>query len=341
MDKVAIVILNWNGVAMLREFLPTVLACSNTEFSTSIYLADNGSSDDSIAVTQTEFPAVKLIDLGENYGFAEGYNRAISLIDAEYIVLLNADVEVTSRWLEPMVEFMDTNPSVGACQPKIRDWKNKEYFEYAGASGGFIDKFGYPFCRGRIQNTLEQDHGQYDDVAPVFWASGAALFIRKQVYQLVGGLDARFFAHMEEIDLCWRLGSRGYDLVVIPQSVVYHVGGATLNKANPRKTFLNFRNNLLMLYKNVPDQALRKTLRARLLLDNLAALFFLLRGELGNAKAVLRARKEFSILKKDFHADRLDNLKHTSPNLNGIYPRSLIFDYYIRGIKKYSLLKLK
>ena len=341
MDKVAVVILNWNGEAMLRQFLPSVLAHSQTTFKTSVYLADNGSTDNSISVTQLEFPAVKLVDLGENYGFAEGYNRAIDQIEAEYIVLLNSDVEVSANWLEPLVQYMDANPKVGACQPKIRDWKNKDHFEYAGASGGFIDKYGYPFCRGRIQNTLELDKGQYDDIKPIFWASGAALFIRKQVYQQVGGLDARFFAHMEEIDLCWRIGSRGYSLAVVPQSVVYHVGGATLNKSNPRKTFLNFRNNLLMLYKNLPEAELKKTLRTRYLLDNLAMLFFLICGELGNAKAVIRARREFKKLKSEFDDARAENLKHTSPNLNGIYKHSIIFDYYIRGIKKFSLLKLK
>ena len=248
MKRVSVVILNWNGVDMLRKFIPSVIDNSVGE-GIEICVADNASSDGSLEMLRTEFPVVRLIELDRNYGFAEGYNRALAQVDAEYVVLLNSDVEVTSHWLEPLLDYMDTHSGTVACQPKLLSWHNKEYFEYAGASGGFIDRYGYPFCRGRIFDVVEKDCGQYDTVTEVMWVTGAALFIRLADYREVGGLDDHFFAHMEEIDLCWRLRSRGKKLVCIPQSVVYHVGGATLKKENPRKTFLNFRNNLLMLYK--------------------------------------------------------------------------------------------
>ena len=270
MIKTAVVILNWNGEAMLRQFLPSVIACSCLE-GTEIYVADNASTDASCEVVEKEFPSVRLIRLDKNYGFADGYNYALQKIDAEYAVLLNSDVEVTEGWLQPMVGYLDTHPETVACQPKIRAYRHRNLFEYAGASGGFIDRYGYPFCRGRIFENVEEDKGQYDEVIPVFWATGAALMIRLDVYRNVGGLDGRFFAHMEEIDLCWRLRSRGYQLVCIPSSTVYHVGGATLKKENPRKTFLNFRNNLLMLYKNLPEEELKPVMRVRTFLDYCAA----------------------------------------------------------------------
>ena len=243
MDKVAVVILNWNGEEMLRRFLPGVLAHTQAE----IYVADNASTDKSLELLSVDFPAVKTILLERNYGFAEGYNRALAQIEAEYFVLLNSDVEVKDDWISPMLQYLDTHPEVAACQPKILSWHAPDKFEYAGAAGGYMDAWGYPYCRGRIMNTVETDEGQYDTVAPVFWATGAALMVRSAVYHEVGGLDARFFAHMEEIDFCWRLRSRGYDIVCIPSAVVYHVGGGTLPKENPNKTYLNFRNNLLML----------------------------------------------------------------------------------------------
>ena len=247
--------MNWNGCEMLRSFLPSVVRCSDTE-GTEIYVADNGSTDASVEMLRQEFPSVHLIILDKNRGFAEGYNLALQQVSAEYVVLLNSDVEVTGHWLAPLVDYMDAHPEVAACQPKIRSWRYKERFEYAGAAGGFIDRYGYPFCRGRIMGVVEEDNGQYDTVVPVFWATGAALFIRLKDYQDAGGLDGRFFAHMEEIDLCWRLRARGRMLVCVPQSTVYHVGGATLKKENPHKTFLNFRNNLVMLYKNLPEEEL-------------------------------------------------------------------------------------
>lgn len=340
MTKVAVIILNWNGEEMLKRFLPSVVRYSQDD-GVVVYVADNGSSDSSISLVHNLFPTVSVIDLKENFGFAEGYNKAIDKVDAKYIVLLNSDVEVSSNWLSPVIDYLDVHSEVGACQPKIRSWRNKTAFEYAGASGGYIDKYGYPFCRGRIQHTLEDDKGQYDTATNIFWASGAALFIRKQVYQELGGLDGRFFAHMEEIDLCWRLQNAGFGIAVVPQSVVYHVGGATLSKENPRKTFLNFRNNLLMLYKNLSDDEMGRVMCVRFVLDYLAAFFFLLKGEWGNFKAVFKARKEYRKLKNEFLSDRSSSIKQTSQNLNGVYSRSIIYDYYLRGIKTFTQLKLK
>lgn len=315
MKKISVVILNWNGLAMLQKFLPKVVeySCSGD---VEVCVADNGSTDASRAWVSDAYPNVRLIILDKNYGFADGYNKALQQVEAEYVVLLNSDVEVTPHWLESMTSYMDAHPEVAACQPKIRAERSREYFEYAGASGGYIDKYGYPFCRGRIFQVVEKDEGQYDTVVPILWATGASLFIRLKDYREVGGLDGRFFAHMEEIDLCWRLRSRGRGIVCIPQSVVYHVGAATLKKENPRKTFLNFRNNLLMLYKNLPEKELKKVLFVRGLLDWLAAFVFLLKGDGKNAKAVIQARKEFKRIRADFEASRAENLeKATSASI--------------------------
>lgn len=310
MKKVSVVILNWNGSEMLRKFLPSVIRHSRIE-GVEICIADNGSTDGSVDLVKKEFPSVRLVLLDKNYGFADGYNLALKQIDAEYFVLLNSDVEVTSCWLEPMIGYLDEHPEVAACQPKIRSWRNRAAFEYAGACGGFIDRYGYPYCRGRILNTVEDDLGQYEDVHTLFWATGASLFIRSSDYWNAGGLDGRFFAHMEEIDLCWRLRSMNRTLVCIPQSTVYHVGGATLQKENPRKTFLNFRNNLIMLYKNLPEKELSSILRARAMLDYLAAFNFILKGQYPNAKAVFDARKEFHKIRKEFEPDRKKILSKT------------------------------
>ena len=338
MDKVAVVILNWNGCEMLRSFLPSVVRGSETE-GTEIYVADNGSTDASVEMLRQEFPSVHLIILDKNRGFAEGYNIALQQVSAEYVVLLNSDVEVTEHWLAPLVDYMDAHPEVAACQPKIRSWRHKERFEYAGASGGFIDRYGYPFCRGRIMGVVEEDNGQYDTVVPVFWATGAALFIRLKDYQDAGGLDGRFFAHMEEIDLCWRLRARGRMLVCVPQSTVYHVGGATLKKENPHKTFLNFRNNLVMLYKNLPQEELGYVMRVRAVLDCVAALSFLLKGQFANMWAVVRARRAFQSLRPLFAATREENLKKTSL---GVIPErtknSILAQFYLHGKKVFSQL---
>ena len=310
--KVAVVILNWNGEQMLRQFLPSVVEHSvlpETLGEAVVYVADNGSTDDSLALLAKEFPMVSTIVFDENYGFADGYNKAFEQIDAEYAVLLNSDVEVTAGWLAPLVEFMDANPRVAACQPKLKAYHQRDEFEYAGAMGGYLDRYGYPYCRGRIFDTIEKDLGQYDADVPLLWATGACLVVRLPIYKEVGGLDGRFFAHMEEIDLCWRLRLRGHEVRSVASSVVYHVGGATLNAGHPRKTFLNFRNNLLMLYKNLPEEELRKVLFVRALLDYVAAAMFLLKGEWGNVKAVFRARKEYRKLKTEFRDSREENLR--------------------------------
>lgn len=338
MKKVSVVILNWNGVGMLQKFLPGVIKYSQGE-GVEVCVADNGSTDESVVWLQTYCPDVRLIVLGKNYGFADGYNMALQQVEAEYVVLLNSDVEVTPHWLDPLMEYMDAHPEVAACQPKIRSERNKALFEYAGASGGYLDKYGYPFCRGRIFDVVEEDKGQYDTVQPIFWATGAALFICLKDYRESGGLDGRFFAHMEEIDLCWRLRSRGRGIVCIPQSTVYHVGAATLKKENPRKTFLNFRNNLLMLYKNLPKKELKRVMLIRGVLDVVAALVFLLKGEKEAARAVLQARKEFKRIRPDFETSRAENMEKA---VSAVIPErvdySILWKYHAGRKKVFSSL---
>ena len=338
MKKISVVILNWNGKEMLRRFLPSVIECSKSE-DVEICVADNASTDGSVEMLCDEFPEVRLIVLDCNYGFAEGYNKALCQIDAEYVVLLNSDVEVTPRWLEPLTAYMDKHSDTAACQPKLRSQLDKEFFEYAGAAGGYLDRLGYPFCRGRIFDVVEKDEGQYEDVKDVFWVTGAAMFIRLKDYRESGGLDKLFFAHMEEIDLCWRLKSRGKSLVCVPQSVVYHVGGATLNKDNPKKTFLNFRNNLLMLYKNLPERELNNVLFIRGCLDCLAAFVFFLKGERGNAKAVFQARKEFKMLRSTYKSLREENLqKAVVSDMKERTSYSILWKFHVCRKKKYSQL---
>mgnify|MGYP001154248974 FL=1 len=337
MKQTAVVILNYNGAGMLRRFLPSVIKYSPEA---SIYVADNGSSDESCDVVRNEFPAVKLMVLDHNYGFAEGYNRALAQVDEEYAVLLNSDVEVTRGWLSPMTQFLDSNPEVAACQPKLLSFKQKDFFEYAGAAGGFIDKWGYTFCRGRIFNTVERDSGQYDDTTDVFWATGAALMIRNEVYKNNGGLDGRFFAHMEEIDLCWRLRSRGYRIACVPQSHVYHVGGATLKKENPQKTYLNFRNNLLMIYKNAPDCQLKKIMLFRKVFDNVAALKFLALGDYAAFKAVRKARRDFKAMRSGYDKARAENMKlAVTTRIPEVLKSSILYKYYLGFKHTYSSLK--
>lgn len=337
MKQTAVVILNYNGAGMLRRFLPSVIEYSPEA---SIYVADNGSSDESCDVVRNEFPAVKLMVLDHNHGFAEGYNRALAQVDEEYAVLLNSDVEVTRGWLSPMTQFLDSNPEVAACQPKLLSFKQKDFFEYAGAAGGFIDKWGYTFCRGRIFNTVERDSGQYDDTTDVFWATGAALMIRNEVYKNNGGLDGRFFAHMEEIDLCWRLRSRGYRIACVPQSHVYHVGGATLKKENPQKTYLNFRNNLLMIYKNAPDCQLKKIMLFRKVFDNVAALKFLASGDYAAFKAVRKARRDFKAMRAGYDKARAENMKlAVTTRIPEVLKSSILYKYYLGFKHTYSSLK--
>ena len=321
---------------MLEKFLPTLLRCSAVD-GVSVVVADNCSTDGSVNMMQKNFPQVRMIQLDKNYGFAGGYNLALEQIEAEYYMLLNSDVEVTDGWLTPMLEYMDSHSDVAACQPKLRDLKSPEMFEYAGGAGGYMDKWGYLFCRGRIMDSVEKDSGQYDDVRDVFWATGAALLIRSVDYNRAGGLDERFFAHQEEVDLCWRLRSRGRRIVCVPQSVVLHLGGATLHRENPYKTFLNFRNNLLMLYKNLPENRLHKVLAVRFFLDMLAMLMFVFQLKLKDAAAVLRARREFRRIRSEFLPERLDNINaSTQTDIPEIAGFSMLWKHYILRVSRYS-----
>ena len=288
--KIAVVILNWNGTKLLEQFLPSIVKFSPDA---DIYIADNASTDDSIAFVKANFPTVKIVENNRNYGFAKGYNEALKHIDAEIYALVNSDIEVTENWLKPILETFENEPKTAIIQPKILDFKNKEYFEYAGAAGGFMDKYGFMFCRGRVFETLEKDKSQYDDNCEIFWASGACFFIRGSVFNELKGFDAEFFAHQEEIDLCWRAFNKGYVVKYNSQSSVYHVGGATLKKGDPKKTFLNFRNSLLMMVKNLPKENLYWILFCRLILDGLAATLFLFQGNFKHFLAVIKAHFAF------------------------------------------------
>ncbi len=338
MEKLAIVILNWNGEKMLKEYLPTVLRYSCDE--AKVYVADNASTDGSLEMLRTDFPTCSLIELDRNWGFAEGYNKALAQVDAEYFLLLNSDIEVTPHWLTPLIEYMDAHTDTAICQPKLLSVFEKNRFEYAGACGGYLDKYGYPFCRGRVFQTVEEDKGQFNDPAEVLWATGAALMIRSKDYWEVGGLDGRFFAHSEEIDLCWRLRIRGRKVVCLPDSHVYHVGGGTLPKANPMKTYLNFRNNLTMLYKCLPDDELRGVMRWRWFLDYLAAWeMLILQWNIGDFKAVYRARRAFRQWRKEFRADRkaiqASRIGKAVPERK---PFSLLWQYYVKRRRTFEQL---
>lgn len=330
MNKVAVIILNWNGEKLLREFLPSVIETTDTSIA-DVIVADNGSTDSSVELLRKEFPQVKLLEFSENYGFAEGYNRAIKETNYPYTVLLNSDVATTKGWINVLYDYMESNPNVGACQPKIRAYTNKTHFEYAGAAGGFIDRNGYPYCRGRIFDTVEEDKGQYDEVMPIFWATGAALMVRSQLYINAGGLDKDFFAHMEEIDLCWRILLTGSEIMAVPQSVVYHLGGGSLPASNPRKTYLNFRNNLLMLHKNLPDATRGKKLFVRRLLDTIAWAKFMVTFDLKNANAILKAHRDFKKMRKAYTNHPDVDLLQTRPDCRC----NILLDYYLRGRKKF------
>ena len=339
MAKVAIVILNWNGQKMLAKFLPNVIEYSRQD--AEIWVADNSSSDGSMHLLETQFPQVKTIVLEQNFGFAEGYNRALHQIEADYYVLLNSDVEVSHHWLTPLIEFMDSHPQVAACQPKLLAEYDKDSFEYAGACGGFLDKYGYPFCRGRIFGTVESDNGQYDYQQEILWATGACMMIRSADYWKAGGLDGRFFAHNEEIDLCWRLRLMGRKIYCIPESEVYHVGGGTLPKSNPMKTFLNFRNNLTMLYKNLSDKELSYVMRVRWFLDYLAAFeMLLLQRNWGDFKAVFKARKAFKEWRSSFDEERKRiQAQRVEEEIPQIFKISILWQYYAKGVKNFKDLK--
>lgn len=334
--RTAVVILNWNGASMLRKYLPGVIAHSQDE--AEIIVADNASTDDTHTVMNTCFPNIRVINLPQNFGFAEGYNQALAQIEAEYYVLLNSDVEVTSGWLTHLTEYMDRHSDCAACQPKLRAVEHPTQFEYAGASGGMLDWLGYPFCRGRIFNTVEQDNGQYDDPHEAAWATGACLCVRSKDYWEAGGLDGRFFAHCEEIDLCWRLRILGRKVMVLPQSTVYHLGGGTLPKENPMKTFLNFRNNLTMIYKNAEEKDVAKILRWRTLLDWVAALqMLIIERNVAGFKAVIKARRAFKSWKNKFADDRKRIQQGRKvPDSHILYSHSILWKYYIKGIRQFS-----
>ncbi len=330
---VAVVILNWNGRKFLEEFLPSVVA--STYVHKKIIVADNASTDDSISFLKKNYPEVSIILNPSNEGFAKGYNLALQQVTADYYVLLNSDVEVTPFWIEPIVSLMESDRKIAACQPKVLSHANRTQFEYAGASGGWIDKFGYPFCRGRIFEICERDEGQYNTVQPCFWASGAAMFVRAELYQQQGGLDEFFFAHQEEIDLCWRLQLAGYSIYVHPTSVVYHVGGGTLPKGNSRKTFLNFRNNLVMLYKNLPRPVVFFILFFRMLLDGIAAYKALFSGDAKSFVAIAKAHLHFF---KWVLFQQKKSLFPVSRNgkIMGIYHGSIIWQYFLQKKSRFS-----
>lgn len=340
--KVAVVILNWNGRDYLERFLPAV--CATDYPNLDIYIVDNASTDDSVQYVRGSFPKVSVIEHQANQGFAGGYNTGLRQVEADYYVLLNQDVSVEESWIRPVITLMESRREIGACQPKIRSYAQPEYFEYAGAAGGWIDRWGYPFCRGRLFDTLEKDEGQYDEARPVFWASGAALFIRARLYREAGGLDPYFFAHMEEIDLCWRLQRLGHQVWCCPQSVVYHVGGGSLPRGNPRKTFLNYRNNLLMLHKNLRGMERFCTLFVRFSLDGVAAIKCLLDGNPRDLFAILKSHAAYYRwwltgawkrgMGKPMPAPPL-----RSSRLQGVYPYSLVWRYFIGKARKFSSLE--
>lgn len=337
--KIAIVILNWNGAKLIRQFLPSVINFSKGDL-TEIIVADNGSTDNSLEILRNEFPGVQLLDLNQNYGFARGYNEALKQIEADYFVILNSDVEVTSGWLRSPINLMESNPEIAAVQPKILSYHQKTLFEYAGAAGGFIDRYGYPFCRGRIFNELETDCGQYDQTTEIFWATGACMFVRASQFHEAGGFDADFWAHMEEIDLCWRLKNLGYKIVYTPESTVYHVGGGTLAYDNPKKLFLNFRNNLWLLFKNLPGKQLVSVLFIRMVLDALAAFKLLAEFNLNGIRSVLKAHYYFwislPVLLKKRKLVKMNSSSKAA--LTGILQKSLVFQFYFRKRKRFSEL---
>ena len=337
--KIAIVILNWNGKKHLEKFLPSVIKHSKSD-QIKLYVADNGSSDDSVHFIQNSFPEIELVLLDKNYGFAGGYNKALAKIQAEYYVILNSDVEVTENWVFPIIDKMDADQLVAAAMPKIKSYHNKEYFEYAGAAGGFIDKFGYPFCRGRILDTIEKDEGQYNQELEIFWASGACMFIRSKVYHQQKGFDDDFFAHMEEIDLCWRIKNTGLKIMYYSDSEVFHLGGGALPNNSPQKLYLNFRNNLFLLYKNLPSNNRFVIVFIRMVLDGASAMVYLSRFSGSFFFAVIKAHFSFYASIKKLKAKRKLQMNINNKYLHSeIYKHSILYSYFVDKIRTYSKLK--
>ncbi len=338
--KTAVVILNWNGLSFLKMFLGKVLNFSSGE-GVVVWVADNGSTDGSAQYISENFSDIRLIRFEKNHGFAGGYNLALEQIDARYYVLLNSDIEVTCGWLQPLIDHLDRNPDVASCQPKVLSWEHRDRFEYAGAAGGFIDWLGYPLCRGRILMKVEKDSGQYDNPADIFWSTGACMAVRAEAWQKCRGFDPGFFAHMEEIDLCWRFHRSGYRVTYVPRSVIYHVGGGTLPYKSPFKTYLNFRNSLFLLYKNLPDDKLKRILLIRKILDGVAALFFLVKGQFRSFAAVWKAHMAFYSQLAATKAKREALKKFCgSGNVGIILNKSVVFEFYVKGNKTFSSLKM-
>jgi GT2 family glycosyltransferase len=335
--KVAVVILNYNTREFLEKFLPSV--CNSTYKNIEIVVADNASTDGSIQFVKESFPQIRCIEFQENHGFTGGYNRALKEVNSDYYVLLNSDVEVESNWIESIVDLFEISPKIAAIQPKIISWHDKKSFEYAGAGGGYIDKYGFPFCRGRIFDSIETDRGQYDEVKQVFWATGAALFVRAELYHSIGGLDEDFFAHMEEIDLCWRLKNAGHEVWVCPNSVVYHVGGGTLQKTNPKKTYYNFRNGLILLLKNLPKGKLFQVIFMRLLIDHVAAYRFLFQGKIGDFKAIAAAHSNFILKLPKWKKKRIIHNGNKAYFGHQVYRKSIVWAHFIKKIKTFKELK--
>ncbi len=338
MPEVAIVILNYNGKHFLEQFLPSLVRHTPAALA-EIIIADNASRDGSVEFLKKNYPGLKILSLDRNFGFAEGYNRAFSRLKHPYYLLLNSDVEVSPNWLEPLLELFHKNPKLGACMPAIKSYDNKDFFEYAGASGGFIDRYGYTFCRGRIFGKVEKDEGQYQERREVFWTTGACMLIAAEAYRKAGGMDAHFFAHMEEVDLCWRLHKLGYTIFVEPASKVFHVGGGTLPQQHPWKTFLNYRNNLLLLHKNLPEQSRKKILRYRIMLDYLSALRFI--NSPKHIGSIFKAHRAYRKMKKKYN-DFLTREAKTNilPACSLVYRGSVVWAYYIQGEKTFSSLNI-
>ena len=339
--QIAIVILNWNGEKLFDIFLPSVIKNSNTE-NIEIIVADNGSSDKSVEHLKQFYPSVKIIDLKTNFGFAEGYNQSLKQVDSKYLIFLNSDVKVTENWIDSCIAKFEEDENIAVIQPKILSYNKPGYFEYAGASGGFIDKFGYPFCRGRILNRIEEDLGQYNQASQIFWASGACMFVRTEAFKTAGGFDGDFWAHMEEIDLCWRLKSRGYKIIYQPQSVVYHLGGGTLSYGSPKKIYLNFRNNLYMLFKNLPKHQFKRIFLARMILDGVAALKFILGFNFREFWAVLKAHASFYRNLGKLIPKRKETQKHVMvKDHKEVYSKSIMWNFFILKKRKFSDLNFK